>query len=298
MSQGPVLVLGAGGRLGRAALEGLRRRGREAVGLTRAELDVTDADAVDAVFARRRPAAVINAAAYTAVDRAESEPAKAQAANAVAPGLIADVARRSGARMIHLSTDYVFDGLKQAPYVEGDAAAPLSVYGRSKRAGEQAVLASGVVGAVVRTSWLLSAGGFTHAMLSRAQAGVPLQVVSDQIGRPTLLSDLAEAVVTLALSPRASAASSGARLYHFAGPHDASWFEVAQVLTEAWAEAVGASPPALSPVAAATWRAPAPRPADSRLDSGRIAAELGLQGGDWRQAAPELVQQWLAETRA
>lgn len=292
---GPVLILGAGGQVGRATLAALARAGRPVVGLNRSELDITDSAAVEAAFARIRPAAAINAAAYTAVDRAEAEPEAAEAANARAPGLIAAAARRHDAALIHLSTDYVFDGRKGAPYDEADPTAPLSAYGRGKRAGEEAVLRSGVQGLVVRTSWLLSTGGFVGAILSRAQAGEALQVVQDQTGRPTLVDDLAEALAVLAQAERLP---EPARIYHYAGAIDATWFEVADVLLDALSARTGAARPALTGIATAAWKAPAPRPPDSRLDSRRIAADFGVQSRDWRDAAPGLVEAWLKKDQS
>lgn len=287
---GPVLILGAGGQVGQATRDALAQAGRAVVGLDRGELDVTDDAALDAAFRRLRPAVVINAAAYTAVDRAEAEPEAAQAVNGRAPGLVAAAARLHGAALIHLSTDYVFDGRKGAPYDEADPAVPLSVYGRSKRAGEEAVLRSGAAGAVVRTSWLLGAGGFVDAVLSRAQAGEPLRIVEDQKGRPTLVGDLAQALAALAQAQRLPCPAC---LYHYAGAADATWLALARALVDAWSERTGAVPPALTGIAADAWAAAASRPLDSRLDSARITADFGLSGRDWRDAVADLVEAWL-----
>lgn len=287
---GPVLIFGAGGQVGGATLAALTRAGRPVVGLDRNELDITDEAALDAAFGRIRPAVAINAAAYTAVDRAEAEPEVAEAVNGRAPGLIAVVARRHDAAMIHLSTDYVFDGGKGAPYSEVDPTAPLSAYGRGKLAGEEAVLCSGVRGLVLRTSWLLSTGGFVGAILSRAQAGEALRVVDDQKGRPTLVDDLAQALAVLAQAERLP---DPARIYHYAGATDATWFALADALVAAWSARTGAARPELTGIPSEAWKAPAPRPLDSRLDSRQIAADFGLQGRDWRDAAPGLVEAWL-----
>ena len=145
-------------------------------------------------------------------------------------------------------------------------------------------------GLVVRTSWLLSTGGFVGAILSRAQAGEALQVVQDQTGRPTLVDDLAEALAVLAQAERLP---EPARIYHYAGAIDATWFEVADVLLDALSARTGAARPALTGIATAAWKAPAPRPPDARLDSRRIAADFGVQSPDWRNAAPGLVEAWL-----
>lgn len=286
---GGVLILGAGGQVGRATAAVLRRQGRAVTGLTRGDLDITDESALDEVFRRVRPATVINAAAFTAVDRAEAQPWRAEAVNGLAPGLIGASARRHGAALIHLSTDYVFDGEKGAPYVEADTAAPVSVYGRSKLAGEAAVLRSGAAGVILRTSWLLSAGGFVGAILSRARSGEVLRVVDDQKGRPTLVDDLAQALAALARQTLPQAAE----VYHYAGATDATWFELADALVDEWSGRTGAARPVITGVTAASWNAPARRPSDSRLDSGRIAADFGLRGRDWREGVPELVEAWL-----
>ncbi|WP_427791002.1 dTDP-4-dehydrorhamnose reductase [Brevundimonas diminuta] len=288
--QGPVLILGADGQVGRATLAAFREAGRLVTGLGRTGLDITDAASLEDAFARLRPAVVINAAAWTAVDAAEAAPGQALAVNGRAPRLIAAAALRWDAALIHLSTDYVFDGRKGAPYREGDPTAPLSAYGRSKLAGEAAVLESGVRGLVVRTSWLLSADGFVGAILSRARAAEPLRVVMDQHGRPTLADDLARALRDLSGSGRLPAP---ARLYHYAGAEDATWLELADALTAEWSARAGVARPPLTGIASGDWPVPAPRPADSRLDSRRIVSDFGLTLHDWRAAVPDLVEAWL-----
>lgn len=286
----PVLVLGAAGQVGRATVAALRQAGRPVVGLDRRHLDVRDESALNEAFRRFQPAAAINAAAYTAVDLAESHPEAAETINGHAPGLIAATARRHGAVLIHLSTDYVFDGMKGAPYVEGDRPAPLSVYGRSKRAGEMAVIRSGAAGVILRTSWLLSSGGFVEAVLSRCRSGEALRVVSDQRGRPTLVQDLVQTLVGLVSRENLP---QDADIYHYAGSSDATWFELASALLDHWVARTGAARPALTAITTEDWNASAPRPRDSRLDSRRIAADFGLQGRDWRESVPALVEAWM-----
>lgn len=287
----PVLVLGAKGQVGRATLASLARAACPAVGLDHGQIDIVDQAQVEGALARWRPAVVINAAAYTAVDAAEADSQKAFAVNGFAPGLIARAACASGAALIHLSTDYVFDGAKGQPYVEDDLTHPLSVYGRSKLVGEQAVLQAEGKGIVLRTSWLLGPqSGFVRAVLNHAERGEPLNVVADQMGRPTMVEDLAEALAALA---RSDALMGDARVYHYAGASDATWHDVARELTEAWATRTGGRPPPLAAIATADWKAAARRPADSRLDSARLAKDFGLAGRDWRGAAPGLVEAWL-----
>lgn len=290
--RGPVLVIGADGQVGRATLFALQRDGRSAVGVGRAELDITDANAIETMIDRIRPSMVINAAAWTAVDAAETAVEQAMAVNGEAPGLIAAAAKHSGAGLIHLSTDYVFDGGKGAPYVESDLPAPLSAYGRTKLAGEAAVLRSGVRGLVMRTSWLLSSGGFVGAILARAEAGEALRVVGDQRGCPTQVDDLAEALCLLSRAPQLP---DPAQVYHYAGSTDATWLEVADLLTAVWSARVAASRPSLTGIASRDWPALAARPLDSRLDSRRIASDFGLTLHDWRAGAPALVEAWLQQ---
>lgn len=287
---GPILVLGAGGQVGGATLAALRCAGLQALGLDRSQLDIADTTRVEETIERVRPSVVINAAAYTAVDRAEVDADAAFAINGRAPGVIARATQRTGAALIHLSTDYVFDGEKGGPYVEEDPVAPLSVYGESKLAGEQAILRVGGRGLVLRTSWLLSPyGGFARAILNRARAGEPLRVVSDQIGRPTMTADLAQ---TLALILQARQLAEPAKIYHYAGSEDATWFDVALELIEAYAQKSGRKAPPLTAIDSAAWGALACRPRDSRLDSARFASDFDLKGRDWRGAVSGLVEAW------
>jgi len=287
----PVLVLGAGGQVGEATLAVLEHSGCPVVGLSHGQVDIVDPVQVDSAVARIRPSVVINAAAFTAVDAAETDEAAAFAVNGAAAGVVARAARLHDAALIHLSTDYVFDGEKGQPYVEGDVVNPLSIYGSSKLAGERAVFEAGGKGILLRTSWLLGPrSGFVRAILNRAERGEPLQVVGDQWGRPTLVADLAQALAVLA---RSHPFVQGIGTYHYAGSADANWFEIAQALTALWSARTGRSPPPVRPVTSADWKAPARRPPDSRLDSTSMARDFGLSGRDWREGMPSLVDAWL-----
>jgi dTDP-4-dehydrorhamnose reductase len=276
------LVLGSAGQLGRELCERLGDELAWAGG--RGELDVTDERAVAALVASVRPDVVFNATAYNRVDAAEAEPERAFAVNALAPRALALAARECGALVVHVSTDYVFDGALARPYVEGDPARPLSVYGASKLAGEGYVLASGAEALVVRTSGVLGRGGsaqkggsFVDRILAQARAGKPLRVVADQVFAPTLARDLAAGLVEL-VRLRARG------LCHVTNQGSCSWHELA---TAALA-AAGLERP-VEAIPAAELRLPARRPAYSVLDNSRAQA-LGLPPlRPWQDALAELV---------
>jgi len=271
------LVAGSRGQLGR---ELVSRLGDELVWAGgRPELDVTDAAAVGALVARIRPDVVFNATAYNRVDAAEAEPERAFAVNAQAPRALALAARDAGALLVHVSTDYVFDGASSRPYREDDPAHPLSVYGASKLAGESHVLASGAEHLVVRTSGVLGRGGsaqkggsFVDRILEQARAGRPLRVVADQVFAPTFADELAGALIELV--------RRGARgLYHVTNEGSCSW----HALAVATLAASGLARP-VEPILAAELKLSARRPAYSILDTSRYRA-LGLPRlRQWRDA--------------
>lgn len=273
-----ILVLGRSGQLARelARLDpALRLAGREAIDLERPET-------VAAAIRERRPRAVINAAAYTAVDKAESERDRAFAVNAVSVGEAAQACAALGAPFVQVSTDYVFDGTKAAPYLEDDPVAPLNVYGESKAAGERAALAAGPAVAVVRTAWVVSPHGanFVKTMLRLAGEREEIAVVADQIGAPTHAADLARACHVLAR--KLLAADPAARgVFHFTGAGEASWADVAEAVFAA-SSARGGPSARVRRITTAEYPTPARRPANSRLASGRIAA-LGLTPAPWRE---------------
>ncbi len=225
---GRVLVLGAEGMLGRDLMAVFGKQlgdgaNEDLVGWDLAELDIRDCEAVYSALSELRPGIVVNAAAYTDVDGCETNIELATAVNGQAPGHVARVCHEIGAMLVHFGTDFVFDGESERPYHEDDAANPLSVYGRSKWEGERAIGNAGCRHLIVRTSWLFGPGGrnFVEAILLRAKSGEPLRVVTDQVGRPTLAADLAEAVVRLL-----DAGAQGT--VHFANSGQCSWFEFAQ----------------------------------------------------------------------
>jgi len=267
-----IAVTGASGLLGSEVVEQARARGWDVAPLTRTELDVRDADAARRMLRAARPNAVVHCAAYTAVDRAESEPELARAVNVDGTRHVAEAAAATGARLVYVSTDYVFDGKKRTPYLPDDETGPLSVYGATKLEGERAALAAEPSALVVRTSWLYGSTGFVPAILRKAASGETLRVVDDQRGRPTWAPDLAEAFLDLF--------ASGARgVYHAAGGGDCTWLELAREALRVR----GLDVPVRS-ISSADFGAAAERPAYSVLDLTATEARLGRPMRDWREA--------------
>jgi len=218
-----LLVTGAAGMLGRAVVESATHLGHEVRAATRAELDITDAELVRLAVLEGRPRAVINCAAYTDVDGAESDRTSATAINGAGAGNVAAAAAEVGAFVVHVSTDYVFDGSKGEPWVESDPVAPLGVYGETKLAGERAVAAANPLHAIVRTAWLFGAGGknFVDTMLALGVEREEVSVVTDQVGCPTWTGHLADALVELAERPQ------DVGIHHVAGGGSCSWNKLA-----------------------------------------------------------------------
>lgn len=290
-----ILVTGASGQLGRELAQ--RLSATEAVCLTRAELDLTDAAALGAALARLRPRVVINAAAYTAVDRAETEAAAAFAANAEAPGLLARACAEAGAALLHVSTDYVFDGASRRPWREDNATGPINVYGASKLAGEQAIQRALPRHIIVRTAWVFGAHGanFVRTVLRLARERGALHIVADQTGSPTWAGHLAEALIHLARRI-ASGETLAWGVYHYAGAPAASWHDFARHIVNS-AVAQGLLPAAvpIEPIASAAYPTPARRPAWSVLDGARMAETFGLAPPDWRIGLTQTLAAWQAE---
>lgn len=274
------MVTGAGGQLGSALTRLLTGRGA-AISAHDSGLDVTDAEAVEAALAPPGgpvPDVLVNAAAYTHVDRCEREPERAARVNADAPRGLARLCRSRGVRLVHVSTDYVFDGDSAHPYLEQDEPAPRSVYGRTKLAGERAVLEADPGFLVTRTSWVFGRGrNFVANVLGQAAACTsgetrPLRVVADQRGRPTYAADLAEGLVALV--------EWGCRgLYHLANQGEATWWDVARAALDLR----GYSELPIERIRTADLDLPAPRPRNSVLDC-RKAAAAGVVLRDWREA--------------
>lgn len=268
------------GRTGQVAAELLRRAGPgiAITALDRDGADLADPQACMDAVARTAADAVINAAAWTAVDRAETEEATAHAVNAAAPGAMARAAAARGLPFLHVSTDYVFDGRPGRAWRETDTPAPLNAYGRTKLAGEAAVLAAGGRPVILRTSWVFSAHGtnFVKTMLRLAATRPELAVVADQEGGPTPAAAIADALLHIA--DRLVAGEGETGIFHFSGTPRTSWAGFAQAILAA----AGSTVP-VRPIPTSAFPTPAPRPANSVLDCSRIAAAYGLAQPDWRE---------------
>jgi dTDP-4-dehydrorhamnose reductase len=294
-----ILLTGAAGQVGWELQRSLQVLG-EVIAVERTECDLSRPDSVRAAIELARPDLLVNAAAYTGVDRAEAEPALAHAINADAPALMAELMRKRGGAMVHYSTDYVFDGTLDRPYVEGDVPNPLSVYGRSKLAGERAIIGSGVPNLILRTSWVYAARGqnFLRTILKLAREREVLRIVDDQIGAPTWARTLSDATLGCLLQCRQGrdfaagiAARTGA--YHVTAQGATSWFGFAQAILREVAD------PArrlrqLDPIPSREYPTAAKRPLNSRLGGERLALSFGLRLPPWETAlalcARELVQ--------
>lgn len=264
------------GRTGQVARE-LARLAPGARFLGREEADLTQPEACAAAILSARPRAVINAAAWTAVDKAEIEADAARLVNAAAPGAMARACASLGIPFLHVSTDYVFDGSGERPWREDDATGPLGVYGATKLAGEQAIAAAGGHWALLRTSWVFSAHGanFVRTMLRLGAERPRLTIVADQTGGPTPAADIAAALLAMAREMEGDATKGG--LYHFAGAPDVTWAGFAR---EIFRQAgLGTQ---VVDIATADYPTPARRPANSRLDCTRIARDFGIARPDWR----------------
>ena len=287
-----VLITGAGGGLGQA-LSSSAPAEVELTACDRAALDVTDAAAAQRVLESHAPDVVINCAAWTDVDGAEENPDAAYAVNEGGAANLAAACAKSGARLLHISTDFVFDGTKEAPYTEDDAPAPLGVYGKSKLAGEKCIIESGCAHLIVRTSWLYALSNektFPHRVLEWGRTNKRVELALDNIGSPTHADALARALWQLA-------ASDATGLLHWAGSGAASRLELGQfILDEALSMGADLLVEEVIPVPAAKFALRAPRPGDSSLDCSR-AATLGLAPPHWKNMAREFVQAWVAMAR-
>ncbi len=277
-----ILVTGRNGQVGWELVRALLPLGRVHA-CAHAELDLADAAAVRRKLDEARPDVIVNAAAYTAVDKAESEPEQANAVNAAAPALLAQEAARRGALLIHYSTDYVYDGAKAAPYVETDPTNPLGAYGRSKLAGEAGIRAAGADHLIFRTSWVYAARGanFLRTILRLAAEREELRIVADQIGAPTWARLIAEATahaLRQAMQER-SGGTFDSGVFHLAAAGETSWHGFASAIV---AGRSGLRVKAVTPITTADYPLPAPRPANSRLDTGAFRARFGLVLPDWR----------------
>lgn len=289
-----ILITGSNGQVGRALRQTLAPAGR-IIALDRGALDLADAGAIRRTVAEHRPSIIVNAAAYTAVDRAESEPGLAMAVNAVAPGVLAEEASRLGAVMVHYSTDYVFDGSSDRPYRESDTPNPLNVYGKSKLAGELAVQAACPAHYILRTSWVYAVTGsnFLNTMLRLGRERPELRIVDDQTGAPTWAQAIAAMTAQL-LASRTAGADPCHGLYHMTASGAVTWFGFAKAIFEEAEKTLGIRPPRLIPITTPEYPLPARRPANSMLDTGKFTAAFGISPAPWR----DMLRQCLGEKQA
>ena len=283
------VILVTGGQ-GQVASELAARAPAQVVRVGRPAFDFDQPWSIAETFDRVHPGLVVNAAAWTAVDAAESQADAATRANRDGPAELARLCAAAGIPLIHLSTDYVFDGEKGAPYVESDPTSPTGVYGRTKLAGEEAVIASGAKAAVLRTSWVYNATGknFIRTMLGAALRTNTLRVVADQRGCPTHAGDLADAILGVAARMQAGWSSGFNGIFHAAGGGDTTWHGFAMAAFEA-ASRRGRPMPTVNPITTGDWPTPARRPADSRLDCTKLGTVFGIRLPDWRPSLERTV---------
>lgn len=285
-----LLVIGRGGQLARSLADRARMAGVPIDFAGRPEVDLLDHGSIRRLVETSGPDIIINTAAYTAVDRAEDEPELAHQVNAVAPGILAAAARSAGASLIHISTDYVFDGSGGTAWKEDDPTGPRSVYGRTKLAGEEAVRDQLAAHAIVRTSWVYSPFGqnFVKTMLALAETRPELRVVGDQIGNPTSALVLADALLAMVSAWRGEPSFGLGATYHVAGSGHTSWAEFAREIF-AQSSDLGRPSAAVTAIATSEWPAKAPRPANSRLSSDRFALTFGFVVPRWQDSLREVV---------
>jgi dTDP-4-dehydrorhamnose reductase len=285
-----LLVLGAGGQVGRELCRREWPVDYRLAAFDRADVDITREESIAAAMQRERPDLVINAAAYTAVDRAESEPDAAWAANCTGAGYLAAACREAAIPLVHISTDYVFDGSKASPYREDDPVNPLGVYGRSKEAGDRAIREALAEHVILRTAWVYSAHGhnFVKTVLRLAAERPVLRVVADQTGSPTSAADIAAAIASVVRRLAAGRAQWGT--YHFVGAGAVTWHGFAEAIFELSAPWRG-PPPKVEAITTADYPTPARRPANSVLDCRHIGEALGITPRPWLEALAEVIRE-------
>jgi dTDP-4-dehydrorhamnose reductase len=297
-----ILLTGRTGQVGSELFRLLPEIG-EVLAPDRHELDLLNPDSIRRAVREIRPELIVNAAAYTAVDAAETQEAEAHAINASAPGVLTAEAKKIGAAVVHYSTDYVFDGSKRTPYEEGDSAAPINVYGKTKHAGEQAVRDAGVPHLIFRTAWVYSTGGrnFLRTILRLATEKDELRVVRDQFGAPTWSRDIAEATVKILAqltsqdSSPANSISGVSGIYHLTAAGETTWYDFARAILEEaphlsptveWFKEATRDRPLITkqiiPITTADYPTPAARPAFSVLSNSRLIRTFGIELPHWR----------------
>ena len=298
-----VLVTGARGQVGGEVARALEEHA-EVIAHDRSTLDLANPAQIAQRVRAARPDVIVNAAAYTAVDRAETEEEVAHAVNGTAPRMLAEEAKRAGALVIHYSTDYVFDGAKPQPYEETDAPRPLSAYGRTKLEGERSIAGSGAPHIILRTSWVYGPTGqnFLRTMLRLAAIRDELRVVDDQRGAPTSSRQIARATLDLLTAGERSRAitpqdierlKQASGLYHATAAGETTWFGFAQAIFAARSRSLGAAftSPRLVAIATRDYPTPARRPANSVLSNAKLNATLGVAIDDWRAGLEEALSE-------
>jgi dTDP-4-dehydrorhamnose reductase len=289
-----ILVTGGSGQLASALVTA---GGDRVLRVGRPEFDFDRPETIATSFRDADPWLAVNGAAYTAVDAAENDEAAAQRANRDGPAALARLCAAAGIPLIHISTDYVYDGNKSSPYVESDPVAPRSVYGETKLAGEAAVLASGTRAIILRTAWVYAATGrnFVRTMLALGQTRDSLRVVADQHGCPTAAADLASAILTIADRLEANGwRDSYAGVFHAAGSGETTWHGLATAVFEEASRHGAKTPSTVSPIMTAEYPTPARRPPNSRLDCGRLRDVFGIQLPHWRASLTRTVDEIFA----
>jgi dTDP-4-dehydrorhamnose reductase len=293
---GRILVTGGSGQLGDALIKAAREKNLDMTAVSRPEFDFERPATIDACFEAARPALVVNAAAYTAVDAAESNPAAARAGNHTGPLHLATLCAAAGIPFIHVSTDYVFDGAKGEPYFETDPTRPTGVYGATKRDGEEAIMASDAQAIILRTAWVYAAHGknFARTMLNAARRNPSLRVVGDQRGTPTAAPDLAAAILAIAdILSTTGWRDEYKGIYHATNAGETTWHGFATKIFEI-AAPLGLNPPQVTAITTADWPTPAKRPADSRLNGDKLATTFGITLPSWDVSLPPIVRDLLA----
>lgn len=291
-----IAVTGSQGQVVRSLSERVRGMEAQIIALGRPLLDLADPSTVLPAMESARPDIIVSAAAYTAVDRAEEEADAAYAINAAGAGAVAQAASALGVPVIHLSTDYVFNGRKDSPYLETDSTDPLGVYGASKLAGENAVQAACADSVILRTAWVYSPFGnnFVKTMLRLAEQRDELGVVADQIGNPTSALDIADGVLAVARNLLDDSAPSLRGVFHMTGAGEASWAEFATAIFTASQERGGPAA-RVKAITTAEYPTPAPRPGNSRLDCSKLEQMHGVRLPQWRGSMEMVVTTLLAE---
>lgn len=288
-----ILLIGSKGQLGHELSDTLKSQGT-VTAVSRADLDLTQGKTIRQMVQTVKPNVIVNAAAYTAVDKSETEEDVAKAVNAIAPTILAEECQKLGATLVHVSTDYVFNGRKNTPYLETDMPDPLGVYGKTKLMGEDGIRQSCDRHIIIRTAWVYGThgkGNFVKTMLRLGAEREELRVVVDQVGSPTWTKDLANA--TTALVERSQTSDDVMGLYHYANSGVISWYDFAvAIFEEARSLGLPVAIKRVMPITTAEYPLPAPRPAYSSLSNRRIADTLGATPVHWRESLRAMMAEW------